>query len=172
MAQQLAYQAPARVRSLILMATVPGMGGRPPAPWVLPLMAWPVGCHSRTYRRMVTSLAFGGGDAAALAGEDGRLPRPSVRGYAQQMYAITGWSSLRWLHKIPQRTLVLSARNDPLASLHNGRTLAARIPHAQFEPVAGGHMFLLENPTAVCPRIERFLDEQEASGGRLEAEHA
>jgi poly(3-hydroxyoctanoate) depolymerase len=39
---------------------------------------------------------------------------PSLRGYLGQLYAIAGWTSLSWLHKLPQPTLVLNGDDDPI----------------------------------------------------------
>ena len=38
---------------------------------------------------------------------------PDVLGYAYQLYAAAGWSSLPWLHRVKQPTLVVAGDDDP-----------------------------------------------------------
>ena len=56
---------------------------------------------------------------------------PSIRGYLGQLYAITGWTSLPWLHTLRQPTLVLNGDDDPIVPPINGRILAHCIPDAR-----------------------------------------
>jgi pimeloyl-ACP methyl ester carboxylesterase len=163
LAQQLACQEPTRVRSLVLAATTPGLGGQPPAPWVIALMASPARYYSRSYLRLAGPFMFGNSPhkAADTSHADARLSRPpSLRGYAQQLYAISGWSSRWWLRKIGQPTLVLGGRHDPLAPARNARIIAGAIPGAQLRMVEGGHLFLLEDPEESCALIDGFLRDQ------------
>lgn len=164
LAQQLAHQAPARVRNLVLAATTPGLGGQPPAPWVLALMSSPARYHSRRYLRLTAPIIFGSDPrvAADSAHGDARLRRPpSMLGYTQQLYAISGWSSRWWLERIEHPTLVIGARRDPLAPPRNARIMAAALPHAQLRMVDGGHLFLFEDPGQGCALVEEFLQRQE-----------
>ena len=70
-----------------------------------------------------------------------------MRGYAAQLYAITGWTSLPWLCRLRQPTLVLAGDDDPIVPLVNGRILARLIPDARLHVVrGGGHLFVLEHP--------------------------
>lgn len=167
LAQQLAHAAPGRVRALVLCATLPGLGGQPPPPWVVALMATPARYYSKTYLRLVAPLVFGSDPAAAADSPSGeaRLRKPpSLVGYSQQLYAISGWSSLRWLHRLDLPVLVLAGAHDPLIPLRNGRILARTIPGAQLRVVRGGHLFLLEQPEEGCRAIGAFLGEQDAAG--------
>ncbi len=160
LAQQLAHQAPERVRSLVLGATMPGLGGSPPAPWVIALMATPARYYSRTYLRLAAPYIFGSapGRAADSVHGDARVSRPpSVLGYLHQLYAISGWSSRPWLRTLKVRTLVLGGAHDPLVRPRNARILARAIPGARLHVVDGGHLFLLEQPEDACPVIEEFL---------------
>ena len=63
---------------------------------------------------------------------------PTWAGYVHQLYAIQGWSSMPWLHRIRHRTLVMSGDDDPIIPLVNGRILAWRIPRAHLHVVHGG----------------------------------
>jgi poly(3-hydroxyoctanoate) depolymerase len=83
---------------------------------------------------------------------------PSVRGYLGQLYAISGWTSMPWLHRLPQPTLVLAGDDDPIVPLINGRILAQRIPDARLQVIpGGGHLFMLEHPAATAAIISDFL---------------
>lgn len=166
LAQQLARGAPERVRSLVLAATIPGLGGQPPAPWVLALMATPARYYSRTYLRYASPLMFGSPPASAdAAAADARLRRPpSLRGYAQQMYAITWWSSRLWLRQITVPTLIVAAAGDPLVPRRNARILAHAISGAELSMVEGGHLFLHEHPEQAAKVIQTFLAKQDRVG--------
>jgi poly(3-hydroxyoctanoate) depolymerase len=96
---------------------------------------------------------------AAHAGE--RLGRPpDPLGYAFQLYAVAGWSSLPWLKRLRQPTLVLAGDRDPSVPLPNARLLAERIPGAILHVVSGGgHLFLLDEPESVIDTIGTFLDD-------------
>ncbi len=165
LAQQLAYQAPERVRALVLAATTPGVGGQPPSRLVLALMSSPARYYSRTYLRLTAPLLFGTSARAAADSAHGeaRLHRPpSLVGYTQQLYAISGWSSRWWLRQVDSPTLVIGARQDPLAPPRNAHNMAAVLPHARREMVVGGHLFLLEDPGQGCALVEDFLRDQDA----------
>lgn len=163
LAQQLARTAPGRVRSLVLAATVPGIGGRPPAPWVVALMATPARYYSRTYLRFVAPLVFGSDPARVddASGAARRRHPPTMRGYAQQLFAISGWSSRPWLRRLRVPTLVISGSRDPLAPPRNSVILSRAIPGAALHVVDGGHLFLLEQPDEAAAVIHRFLAEQD-----------
>ena len=163
LAQQLARTAPTRVRSLVLAATIPGLGGQPPAPWVIGLMATPARYYSRTYLRVVAPVVFGSRpvEADAASGQARQRRPPTLRGYAQQLYAINGWSSRRWLRTLSTPTLVLAGSHDPLVPARNGRILSRAIPGARLHVVEGGHLFLIEQPHEAAQVITAFLAEQD-----------
>ena len=140
-AQQLAHQAPRRVRRLVLAATGPGLGGVPGSPRVLLALATPRRYYQPDYYRRIAGRIYGGqarrDPDALLHGSPARfVERPSVRGYLGQLYAIAGWTSLPWLHRLRQPTLVLAGDDDPIVPLLNGRILARRIPDARLHVVA------------------------------------
>jgi poly(3-hydroxyoctanoate) depolymerase len=162
-AQQLAHQAPDRVRGLVLAATAPGVGGMPGAPSALLALTTP-----RRYRDPEHYLQVAGRIYGGMARTDphrllrtviGRVRPPSVAGYVGQLYAITGWSSMPWLHTVRQPTLVLAGDDDPIIPLVNGRILAWRIPNSTLHVVrGGGHLFILERPAEMAGLITSFLE--------------
>jgi poly(3-hydroxyoctanoate) depolymerase len=165
LAQELAHRAPDRVRRLVLCATAPGLGGSPPRPMAALMLATPARYyHPRLLELSVQHIAGGRtarepGALRAHAGER-LLHPPSPIGYAYQLYAVAGWTSLPWLHRVEQPTLVVAGEEDPCVPLRNGRLLASRLPNARLHVVAGGgHLFLLDEPENAAPAIRAFLDE-------------
>jgi len=163
LAQQLAHQAPQRVRRLVLAATGPGLGGVPASPRVLLALATPRRYQSPDYYRRMAATLYGG---AARADPDallhGSLARfvepPSLRGYVAQIYAITGWTSLPWLRQLRQPTLVLAGDDDPIVPLANGRILTGLLPDGRLKIIrGGGHLFLLERPAEIAALVAAFL---------------
>lgn len=163
-AQQLAHQAPHRVRKLILAATMPGVGGVPAAPDVLLKMSTPRRYRDPEYFRKVAGSLYGGRSRTAAGSPvhaDAKrfAAPPSYSGYFNQLFAINGWSSLPWVHRLRNRTLVMNGDDDPIVPLANGRLLAWRIPRAHLHIVhGGGHLFLLEEPESSAVVIAQFLD--------------
>lgn len=164
-AQQLARSAPRRVRRLVLAATTPGLGGIPGNPSVMLALASPRRYRSPEYLRRVAPDLYGGRmrrEPALLAEHTvARLASPpSTAGYLKQLYAVPWWSSLPWLHRLPQRTLVLAGDDDPIVPLVNGRILARRIRGARLHVVrGGGHLFLLEEAEEMAAVVAGFLAE-------------
>lgn len=162
-AQQLAHQAPDRVRRLVLAATMPGLGGVPGHPRAVISLASPRRYLDPDYYRKIAGRLYGGNarkndhdaDPAAAA----RFLRPpSWRGYLGQLYAVPGWSSLPWLHRLPQPTLVLAGNDDPIVPLANARILTRRIPDSRLHIVAGGgHLFVIEQATETAEIVAEFL---------------
>jgi poly(3-hydroxyoctanoate) depolymerase len=162
-AQQLAHQAPMRVRRLVLAATMPGLGGVPGHPRALLSMATPRRYFDRNYYRKVAGRLYGGearrNPDRSLDASVARFARPpSWAGYLAQLYAVPGWSSLPWLRRLPHPTLVLGGDDDPIVPVVNARLLARLIPDARLHVVAGGgHLFLLERADEVAAIVADFL---------------
>jgi len=162
-AQQLAHQAPYRVRRLILAATGPGLGGVPGSPRVLLSLATPRRYYQPDYYRRIAGRVYGGAARrdpdALLHGSLARfIERPTLWGYLGQIYAITGWTSMPWLRTLRQPTLVLAGDDDPMVPLVNARILARHIPNARLHVVRhGGHLFLLESPAEIAALVAGFL---------------
>jgi poly(3-hydroxyoctanoate) depolymerase len=169
-AQQLAWQAPQRVRRLVLAATGPGLGGVPGSPRVLLALATPRRYYQPDYYRRVAGRVYGGAARrdpdALLHGSVARFTqRPSIWGYLGQLYAIGGWTSLPWLRKLRQPTLVLAGDDDPIVPLVNGQILARLIPDARLRVVrGGGHLFLLERPARIAAVVADFLKAEDVDG--------
>jgi poly(3-hydroxyalkanoate) depolymerase len=163
LAQQLAHQAPARVRRLVLAATGPGLGGVPGSPRVLRHLATPRRYRQPDFFRRVAGELYGGearrDPDAMLHGSLARFAHaPSPGGYAAQVYAIVGWTSVPWLRRLPHPTLVIAGGDDPIVPPVNGHILARLIPDARLHVVpGGGHLFLLERPAEIATLVTDFL---------------
>lgn len=164
-AQQLALDNPHRVRRLVLASTAVGLGGIPGNPLALGLLATPLRYYSPAFFRRSAHLLYGpldgGADSELLRAQANarRARPPSLWGYAGQLVAAAGWTSLPWLHRIRRPVLVLSGDADPIVPPINARVLAWRLPDAELEIVPGaGHLLLMERASAVAERIAGFLD--------------
>jgi poly(3-hydroxyalkanoate) depolymerase len=169
LAQEFARRAPDRVRRLVLCATGPGLGGSPPRPLAALMLATPARYyHPRLLALTVPHIAGGrtAREPQLLAEQAAaRLSqRPDPLGYAYQLWAGLGWSSLPWLHRVQHQTLIVAGEQDPTVPLRNARMLAARLPHARLHVVkGGGHLFLLDEPQNAAPAIRAFLDEDDGA---------
>jgi poly(3-hydroxyoctanoate) depolymerase len=156
----------------VLAATGPGLGGLPGSPRVLLTLATPRRYDQPDYYRRVAGRIYGGqarrDPDALLHGSVARfVERPSTWGYLGQLFAISGWTSLPWLHRLRQPTLVLAGDDDPIVPLLNGGILARRIPNARLHVVdGGGHLFLLEQPARIAAAVAGYL-EHAGEGGHV-----
>jgi poly(3-hydroxyalkanoate) depolymerase len=170
-AQQLAHDAPGRVRRLVLAATTCGLGGRVAGTNNFLLMLTPARYYSRRYFQAIGPGLYGGRSRdVGVLDEHFRqrsLSPPSWLGYTMQMYSIWGWSSRAWLHTLEQPTLVISGDDDPLVPVENSYLLAAHIPDARLRIVQGaGHLFLIDQPEEPAAIVTRFLRARRAAGSR------
>lgn len=160
LAQQFARSFPARCRRLILAATTPGVLMVPGSPFVLTKMLNPRRYRDPDYLARIAPDLYGGKvrrHPALIHQHSSLLAPPHWRGYLYQQLALWGWSSLPWLHRLRQPTLVLAGSDDPLVPLANARLLAALIPRARLKVIDDGHLFLMSSPERVAPEIRRFL---------------
>jgi poly(3-hydroxyalkanoate) depolymerase len=177
-AQQLAHQAPTRVRRLVLAATMPGLGGVPGHPRALLAMATPRRYFDPDYYRKIAGRLYGGeahrNPTRSLNDTAARFVRPpSWGGYLAQLYAIPGWSSLPWLRRLAQPTLVLAGDDDPIVPLINAHILARLIPNARLHVVAGGgHLFIVERADEIAGIVADFLTSAPHNKPRLESNRA
>lgn len=161
-AQQMAHQLPDRVRRLVLCATSPGMVSAPGTPRALTALITPRRYWDRDYYEGVAASIYGGrtrADKDPVEHASARFTHPpSAKGYANQLWAATGWTSFHWLHTLPQPTLVMSGDDDPIIPLVNAHLLAWRIPNADLHVVrGGGHLFLVDQVEDVLPPLTDFL---------------
>jgi pimeloyl-ACP methyl ester carboxylesterase len=164
-AQELALRNPHRVRKLVLASTMCGIGGVPGNPLALALLATPLRYYSPAFMRLTANTLYG---PTVATGEDNlrhqidarRARPPTLWGYAGQLTAAASWSSLPWLHRVHNPTLVISGGSDRIVPAINARILACRIPDSRLQIVEGaGHLLLLDQPEHCAATIAGFLAE-------------
>jgi poly(3-hydroxyalkanoate) depolymerase len=161
-AQQFAHQYPAICRKLFLAATSPGAIMVPASPSVLWKMASPRRYTDKAYMSAIAPDIYGGAfrrDPNLIRDHAANMKAASKLGYAYQLLALTGWSSLPWLRSLTQPTLVLMGKDDPLVPALNGRILGRLIPDARLQFIDDGHLFFLTRPQETASIIQRFLAE-------------
>lgn len=164
LAQELAHRHPEMVHRLILAATMPGVVSIPGRPAAMAILMSPARYYVPEYLKRIAPTLYGGAirDNPDLLDEHARQRAsrpPTGLGYLYQLGAIQRWTSIGWLHKLPQRTLVLAGDEDPIVRLGNGRILASRIPDARLHVVqGGGHLFLFTRAEEMAAVVRDFLD--------------
>ena len=85
-------------------------------------------------------------------------PPASTKAWVYRLAGTAGWSSLPWLHRLTQPTLVIHGDDDPIVPLVNARVIAHRMPDARLEVVeGGGHLLFLDSAAEVLPLVTGFL---------------
>jgi poly(3-hydroxyalkanoate) depolymerase len=161
LAQQFAHQYPKRCRRLVLLATSSGWTMVPGKPSVLSKMTNIRRYTDKGYMRSIAAEIYGGAfrrDDTLIASHAAGMRPQSNAGYMLQLLAMTGWTSVPWLWRLRQPTLVMSGTDDPLIPEANARLLARLIPNAELELVDDGHLFIVTDPRGTAKRIEAFLD--------------
>lgn len=162
-AQQFAHQYPKLCRKLVLAATAPGVTMVPGDPSVLWKMLTPRRYTDTAYMKRIAADVYGGAfrnDPSLIGRHVAAVHGARNFGYLYQLLALAGWTSLPWLWSLPQPTLVMMGRDDPLVPPVNGRILAALIPDAELRIIDDGHLFIVTQPAQTAAAIEAFLTER------------
>lgn len=161
-AQQFARQYPQRCRRLVLAATSAGAVMVPGRPSALMKMTTPRRYLSPLYMQQAAGAIYGGevrDHPELINAHSARIIAPRFLGYLYQLFAGVGWTSIHWLHKLRQPTLIMAGSDDPLVPPVNARILSLLIPNNRLHIVAGGgHLFMLHCLDEVGPAIREFLD--------------
>ena len=135
-AQQLAHDAPTRVRGLVLVSTLCGLGGVPsnPASWWNAMLSgvWPPSGRQGPQR-----LARRWSRVIQRELRAGWATGPRLGGLAEQIAAASLWSSVGWLPRLTQETLVITGTADALVPAANASILASRMPRPRFTVSTG-----------------------------------
>jgi poly(3-hydroxyalkanoate) depolymerase len=162
LAQQFARQYAHRCRRLVLAATSAGAVMIPGRPKALTKMVTPQRYLSPVYMQRAAGDIYGGEverDPRVIADHTARIIAPRFMGYLYQLGAGIGWTSIHWLHRLKQPTLILAGAEDPLVPVANARILALLVPKNRlFVVPGGGHLFMLHSIDKVAPVIRDFLD--------------
>lgn len=161
LAQQFARQYPRICRKLILVSTAAGWTMVPGKPNVLSKMASIKRYTDKGYMRSIAAEIYGGAfrrdDMLINAHAEGMRPSSNA-GYMLQLLAMTGWTSVAWLWRLKQPTMVVSGTDDPLIPVANAKLLAQLIPDARLELVDDGHLFVVTDPDSTAKLVTDFLD--------------
>lgn len=163
LAQQFAKDHPERCKKLILAATSTGSAMVPPSAKVLGLMSSPRRYTDPEYGASIAPDIYGGAfrNNKELAASHARKMKSSGGlGYYYQAAAVYWWTSVHWLHKIKQPTLVLAGDDDPIIPLINMKIIADRIPNSELHILNDGHLFMVTQTEVISPIIMRFLAEE------------
>ena len=161
-AQQFARNYPRQCRKLVLAATTPGAIMFPGKLGIILKMASPRRYIDADYARRIVGDIYGG--AFRLNPDLGREHFQHVRwqsrlGYYLQLFAISGWSSLPWLHRLQQPTLIMIGLDDPITPPANGRLMHVLMPNAELWHSHCGHLFLVTQAKDSAVAVHRFLQQ-------------
>jgi pimeloyl-ACP methyl ester carboxylesterase len=138
-AQQLAAQAPARVRGLVLVSTSCGVGA--------------------------TAAGNSAMSASRKQSDAGSWPRPDAVGALWHSLAISSWSSIPFLGAIRAPTLVVCGSRDRVVPPANSTLLARRIPDAELATLPAGHDLQRRGPAGtLAARVTEFLTTERVLG--------
>ncbi len=169
LAQQFAHLFPQRCRRLVLAATSPGALMVPGRLSVMLRLINPRRYRDPAYLNAVGGELYGGGyrrDPRLLRSHGRHTRPPRGRGYAYQLLAGLGWSSLWWLRSLRQPTLVMHGTDDPIIPLINARILSWLIRASRLHVIDDGHLFLISRASEVAPVVRRFLADDVPGEGR------
>ena len=159
-AQELAVRAgPQRIDRLVLASTMCGWGGVPGSPAALLEVSNPERYYPRTIFAGLTPTARDSDRPRGFGHELVRgVLQPSGRGYRDQLWAAATWSSVLWLHRVRQPTLVITGDVDTLVPSVNGQILNSMLPNGRLHLVrGGGHFCLFERMDETVPLLTDFL---------------
>lgn len=162
LAQEFTFRYPERVGKLILCSTTPG-----PAlvatPSVYKAFFDPRKRSSREYLDKVAPILYGGrarNEAQTLydSGVLHKLTPKLSRSFAFQMAAAAGWTSLPYLWRIGNETLIITGDDDPLVRPYHSRLMYLNLRKSQLHVMKGeGHFLVVSSAEETAALIESFL---------------
>jgi len=164
LAQQFAYQHPDRCRRLILVSTGTGAIMVPGRLSALLALASPRRYRDPVYMASIAGPLYGGRlrSEPEVARRFAREVRAGdAGGYYRQLLAGFGWTSIHWLHRLRQPTLILAGRDDPIVPAINGRIMAYLIPSSTLHIFDDGHLGLVTSAAELAPIVRTFLTDRE-----------
>jgi poly(3-hydroxyalkanoate) depolymerase len=163
LAQQFALCNPRRCRRLVLASTATGSLMVPGGPRVLTNMVMPRRHSSQDYTVQLAADVYGGKlrDDPTIARRliPENLKLGAGLGYAYQLMASVGWTSLPLLPLIRQPCLILAGNDDPIVPLANARIMRRLIPHARLYIYKDGHLGLITRAHELGQIVADFVTE-------------
>jgi poly(3-hydroxyalkanoate) depolymerase len=159
-AQQFAYSFGQRCRRLILAATTPGVLMVPGRVSALRHMFDARRYQDLQHLHRIAHELYGGAlrrEPELITKFARHMSPPSHLGYLYQQIAFLAWTSLPWLPRLRQSTLVLAGNDDPLVPESNGRLISSLIPNARLHVVDDGHLLLISSAARVAAIVREFL---------------
>lgn len=174
-AQELARRNPKAVRRLVLAATTTGHAMVPARPSIIPafldhrwLTNWrqPSRFFGRDFACRVGPRLFGGErlrrDPTAVLPLLDKLEQPSAVSMLWQVGGTVGWTSVPWLRRLTQPTLILAGRDDRVVNPVNALILRTLIPGARLRWMTGGHLFpVLDDVEGTAAMIRDFTGDDD-----------
>ena len=160
LAQQFAFQYPIRCRRLILVSTGTGALMVPGNLSALAKMATPRRYQDPVYMEQIAGEMYGGKVRThpEYAHEFARTVNlGSVLGYFYQMLGGMGWTSVPWLRKLRQPTLIMHGDDDPLVPLVNAKIMHRLIPHSKLYIFHDGHLGLGTSAQELAQVVDKLL---------------
>jgi poly(3-hydroxyalkanoate) depolymerase len=162
LAQEFARRHRERCRRLILVSTGPGAVMVPGRLSALLALASPRRYQDPAYMASIAGSLYGGRlrSNPRLAARVARDVRAGdTQGYYRQLLAGLGWTSIHWLHRLRQPTLILTGRDDPIVPWLNGRIMACLIPDSRLHVFDDGHLGLVTSADELAGVVRAFLTE-------------
>jgi pimeloyl-ACP methyl ester carboxylesterase len=165
-AQELALDYPARVRSLILGCPSPGAIAVPGSPGILRMLLSRKELSPEESFRRSTPFLYGRSlterpEAIEEVMKRRIASRADPIGIRRQLEAVLRWSSLRRLRGLGTPTLVIHGDRDRLIPVSNGRLIAALVPGARLSIIKGaGHVYGTDAPEEHLELLLGWLSEQ------------
>ena len=179
-AQEMALRHPARMRALVLGAT---MAGGPDAVMAGPevIQQWASAATMPLEQAIASGLPFLYSDEFIARNEERLVRRalqlahlmPPVDALQRQFAAITQFNVYDRLQRIRVPTLVITGTDDRIVPAENSRILAERIPGAELVELKGaGHGFLVEREEEANAAVADFLRRHRSARPRAAATDA
>jgi poly(3-hydroxyalkanoate) depolymerase len=160
-AQHFAAFHRSRCRRLVLASTGTGALMVPGNPAVLARLMTRKRYTEPGYLDRIAPDLYGGSARADPAGIAAALKAHNrvgpARGYAYQVAAGAGWTSLPFLPLLRQPTLIIAGDDDPIIPLVNGRLMHLLIPQSRLHVFHGGHLGLVTEAAQLAPVVSEFL---------------
>ena len=173
-AQELALQHPARVRSLILGCTAAGGPSAVKAgPEAAQMLMARGGMSPEQAAEAAVPYIYDAGTPRARIDEDIRIRRPwfaRPEAYVAQLQGILAWEAYSRLPQITAPTLVIHGENDLLVPADNGKLIAGRIPGARLLLLPNAsHLYPTDQTEASHRAVLDFLAEQTGKHSQTQA---